>query len=188
MILQKIKKAIKILRGIHPIDIAQLKKAGLVIGHNCHIQDGVIFDYSHIQHIFIGNNVTIAPHTYILAHDASTYRHFGYTKVGKVKIEDNVFIGARSIIMPGAIIGKNSIVGAGSLVISAVEPNSVYAGNPAKFISTLDDYFKKQKILFDQCPKFSETYTIRNKVSPKKRKEMNDEMNQLMRNGWGFIK
>lgn len=56
------------------------------------------------------------------------------TKQSPVEIEDDVFIGARSIILKGVKIGKGSIVGAGSVVSSDVPAYSIVAGNPAKFI------------------------------------------------------
>ena len=46
-------------------------------------------------------------------------------------IQDNVNIGANVVIIGPVIIGYNSIIGAGSVVLKDVEPNSVYAGNPA---------------------------------------------------------
>ena len=46
-------------------------------------------------------------------------------------IEDNVNIGANVVIIGPITIGNNSIIGAGSVVLNDVEPNSVYAGNPA---------------------------------------------------------
>ena len=52
----------------------------------------------------------------------------------KVVIEDSVFIGAYSIILKGVTIGKNSIVGAGSVVRESIPPNQIWAGNPAKFV------------------------------------------------------
>lgn len=76
-------------------------KLGMKIGNNCSIQPGVVFDYSHCWLISIGNNVTIAPEAYLLAHDASTKRLNRYTKIGSVQIKDNVFIGASAVIMPG---------------------------------------------------------------------------------------
>ncbi|MBT2736732.1 DapH/DapD/GlmU-related protein [Bacillus sp. ISL-7] len=92
------------------------KKSGMKIGENCTIQAGVTFDYSFCWLTKIGNNVTIAPEAFFLAHDASTMKELHYTKVGSITIEDNVYIGARSLIMPGVTIGKNSIVAAGSIV------------------------------------------------------------------------
>ena len=128
-------------------------KMGMKIGNHCSIQPGVIIDYSHCWLINIGNNVTIAPQVYLLAHDASTKKLNNYTKVGSITVEDNVFIGARALIMPGVTIGKNSIVAAGSIVTKSIPSGSIVAGNPAKVISTI----KKYEI--DQNKKFSEVYT-----------------------------
>ena len=50
-------------------------------------------------------------------------------------IQDNVNIGANVVIIGPVKIGSNSIIGAGSVVLKDVEPNSVYAGNPAVKIS-----------------------------------------------------
>lgn len=185
--LAKIKRIINVLRGINTVNIDALKTAGLNVGIDCKIQDGVVIDFNHCQHIFIGNSVTIAPQVYILAHDASTFKLFGYTKIGKVIIEDNVFIGARSIIMPGVRIGKNSIIGAGSVVVSEVPANFVYAGNPARAICDLTTFVEKQKELFDSLPRFGEKYTRRNRVSVDQRRRLNNEMNLQMKEGFGFI-
>jgi acetyltransferase-like isoleucine patch superfamily enzyme len=54
-----------------------------------------------------------------------------------VIIEDNVFIGACAIILKGVTIGKNSIIGAGSVVVSNVPKNVIVAGNPAKVIKVI---------------------------------------------------
>lgn len=54
-----------------------------------------------------------------------------------VVIEEDVFIGARCIILKGVTIGKNSIVGAGSVVTSSIPPNQIWGGNPAVFIRNL---------------------------------------------------
>ena len=51
-----------------------------------------------------------------------------------VKIEDNAFVGARSMILKGITIGKNSIIGAGSVVTKSVPENEIWAGNPARFV------------------------------------------------------
>lgn len=71
------------------------------MGKNVHIQEGVILDPGHCWLIDIGDNVTIAPRVHILCHDASTKNGIGYTKIGVVKIENNVFIGANTTILPG---------------------------------------------------------------------------------------
>lgn len=80
--------------------LSKLKRRGLVVGKNFDIMDGVVIDSSHCWHITIGNNVTLAPNVQIIAHDASTKKFINYTKIGKVEIGNNVFIGMSSIIMP----------------------------------------------------------------------------------------
>lgn len=134
------------------------KKLGIKIGENCSIQTGVTFDYSFCWLIKIGNNVTIAPEAYILAHDASTKKELYCTKVGAVTIEDNVFIGARALIMPGVTIGKNSIVAAGSIVTKSVPENSIVAGNPAKVITSKVEYLEKNKKLLKESNVYNYSY------------------------------
>lgn len=54
-----------------------------------------------------------------------------------VKIGDNVWIGERAIILKGVLIGDNAIIAAGAVVTKNVEPNTIVAGNPAKFIKSI---------------------------------------------------
>ena len=53
-------------------------------------------------------------------------------------IEDNVWVGANSIVLKGVNIGKNSIIGAGSVVTKSIPANVIAAGNPAKIISDIN--------------------------------------------------
>lgn len=74
-------------------------KRGLVFGEGSGLQSEVIIDISHTWLVEIGNDVIIAPRVHILAHDTSTKLFLGYTKIGKVKIGNRVFIGT-------SVIGK----------------------------------------------------------------------------------
>jgi len=59
---------------------------------------------------------------------------------GPIVVEDNVFIGFNSIILPGVRIGHDSVIGAGSVVTRSIPPRSVAAGVPAKVIKSIDEY------------------------------------------------
>lgn len=163
--------------------IDDLKSKGLKVGGNFHMQGGCIIDGSHCWHITIGDNVTLAPRVHILAHDASTKKTLNYTKIGKVNIGNNVFIGAGSIVLPGVSIGNDVIIGAGSIVTKDIPDNSLAAGNPCKRLSSCTDFLDKRKKEMGQYPSFSEEYTIRANVT----NEMKEEMNRLMHERYGFI-
>ena len=51
-----------------------------------------------------------------------------------IVIDDNAWVASRAIILPGVVIGKAAVVGAGAVVTKDVEPWTVVGGNPAKFI------------------------------------------------------
>lgn len=133
-------ETLKYMRG-QTLD--QLRKKGAIIGENVSLL-GATIDKNTACLVEIGNNVTITNAT-VLAHDASTKGLLGYTKIAKVKIGNNVFIGFGSIVLPGVTIGNNVIVGAGSIVREDIPDNSVVAGNPAKVICTTEEYLNKNK-------------------------------------------
>lgn len=160
-----------------------LLERGLKVGKNFSMQNEVIIDPNHCWHITIGDNVTLAPRVYILAHDASTKRPLNYARIGKVNIGDNVFIGASSIVLPGVTIGNNVIIGAGSIVSGDIEENSIAVGNPARVVDTFENFIKKRTAEMEITPSFGEEYTVRKNVTS----EMMNEMNSLMVDKIGYI-
>jgi maltose O-acetyltransferase len=105
----------------------------------------VIFDYTFPHLISVGENTTIAGNVIILAHDASMKRLIGYTKLGRVSIGNNCFIGERTLILPNVAIGDNSVVGAGSVVVRDIPENSVACGNPARVLKSTSVFVEKHK-------------------------------------------
>lgn len=91
----------------------------------------------------ISSGVTFVTHDGAIWVLSGQERYMDVIRYGKIEIKDNCFIGTRSTILPGVSIGPNSIVGAGSLVRKDVEPNSVYAGVPARRICSLEEYAEK---------------------------------------------
>lgn len=102
-----------------------------------------MIDESFCWLIKIGDNVTFAPGVKVFTHDASSQHHIHYTRVGRVEIGDNTFIGAGSIILPNVTIGSNCIIGAGSVVSTNIPDNSVWAGNPAVFLHSIGETISK---------------------------------------------
>ncbi|MEN6414599.1 MAG: acyltransferase [Veillonellales bacterium] len=154
----------------------KLLSMGMRIGKNFNRQYGVILDPSHCWLISIGDNVTIAPRVHILAHDASTYLYLGYTKIGRVNIGNNVFIGAESVVLPNVTIGDNVVIGANSTVTKDIPPNTVYAGNPAQYVSSIEEFINKNKELKKYRPYYGEEYTVRKKVTGQRKQKMVDEL------------
>lgn len=151
-------------------------KNGMKVGKNVNGLIGCSIDYGHSWLIEIGDDVTFAPEVYLLAHDTSTKRSTGYTRIGKIKIGNKCFIGARVTIMPNVELGDNVIVGTNTLVNRSFPPNVVIAGNPAKIICTVEEYEKKTKELFDASPKFDTSYNLLFGVTPEKKVEMISKM------------
>ena len=100
--------------------------------------------------IEIGNDVKITEGVTILTHgyDWSVLQNV-YGEVlgsaGKVKIGNNVFIGMKTTILKNVEIGDNVIIGANSLVNKNIPSNVVVAGNPARIIMSIEEYYQKRK-------------------------------------------
>ena len=170
-----IKEVLYRLRGEYTTE--KLISMGMKVGKNFNRLHGVILDPGHCWLIEIGDNVTMAPRVHILCHDASTKGFLGHTKIGRVSIGDNVFIGAESVVLPGVTIGNNVIVGANSTVTHDVPDGVVVAGSPAKVICSLDDYLAKERTRMEAAPCYGEDYTLRQNVSMEKRMEQKAALN-----------
>lgn len=113
----------------------------LKIGENSGISNATIICHKKVvigRYVKIGGSVKIYDTdfhnlNYIMRQNHNT----DIAKKKAIFIEDNVFIGAHSIILKGVTIGENSIIGAGSLVTKSIPPNQIWAGNPAKFIKDI---------------------------------------------------
>jgi acetyltransferase-like isoleucine patch superfamily enzyme len=117
---------------------------GNSIGDGTRIHSGCFLEMAKI-----GMNVFIGPNT-VLIDDPHPMKCPYYKQCrGGVIIEDLAKIGANTTILAGVRIGKNSLIGAGSVVVKDVPPDEVHAGNPATFIKKIDDlkcekgFFKK---------------------------------------------
>ena len=142
MIKNLIKKIFSKIYG-DSYDVYLLRKSGAKIGRNFYYDNSYI-DSSFRYLVEIGDNVTFT-HATILAHDASTKIPLGKTKIGKVCIGNNVFIGYGTIILPNVKIGNQVVIGAGSVVNHDIPDNSVAAGNPCRPICNYDSFGIKNR-------------------------------------------
>ncbi len=160
----------------NPIEYA--KSLGVKLGKNVSIITIHNFPYlwpnfgSEPYLIEIGDNTKISFDVTFLTHDGGHFackdliKDVEISTFGKIKIENNCFIGCKSIIMPNVTIGNNSVIGAGSVVTKNVPPGEVWAGNPAHFIKKIEDYALK----IQNQSKTEEKITLKNIVANKKQK------------------
>lgn len=107
----------------------------VTIGEKVSIQTGVYIPL----HCKIGNNVFMGPFSK-LTNDKYMMRK-EFTLIGP-KIEDEVSLGANSVVLPGIILKKGTIVGAGSVVTKNTEENDIVLGNPARLLKKKPDGWK----------------------------------------------
>lgn len=131
----------------------QWRERGVRIGKNFDAPDSVI-DYCFGFLVTIGDNVTLSGTT-VLAHDGSTKKILGYSKVGNVVIGNNVFVGYGSIILPNVRIGNNVIVGAGTIVSKDIPDNVVVVQGKEstyRILCSYDEYVEKNKQKINNLP------------------------------------
>lgn len=125
--------------------VAYAKLIGVEVGENCRIYTNSFGTEPNL--IKIGNRVTITSGVIFLTHDGSTWlfrdkkgRRYLYNII---EIDNDVFIGVNSIIMPGVKISDKVVVGAGSVVTKSIPSGVIVAGNPAKIIGKYSDFENK---------------------------------------------
>ena len=114
--------------------------AKIIIGNNCAFSGTSIGIKSGIE---IGNNVLVGANTIITdfdwhAKDPNDRDNPNLIMGKDIVIEENVWISANCIILKGVKIGRNTIIGAGSVVVSGQPPNSICAGNPCRVLKKLE--------------------------------------------------
>lgn len=102
------------------------------IGVNCKVPDNLILG----NYVMMGPNVTIYDSKHNFSRTDMPILMQGMTRANQTIIEDDVWIGSHSIILPGRRIQKGTIIGAGSVVTKDFPPFSIIGGNPAKLIGT----------------------------------------------------
>jgi len=99
-------------------------------------------------------------------------------------IGNHVFIGARTTILPGVIIGDDVVIGAGSLVTRSIPANLLAYGHPAKVAMPLDEFQARQRALLPAGPHYNEA-TPGRRLTMDGRAQMRNDL-KLDGVGWGF--
>ena len=119
----------------------------MAYGNRVHVGDNFYANFNMVIvddiEVYIGNNVMFAPNVIItvtghpvLAELRRNGRQFSFP----VHIEDDVWIGAGSIILPGVTIGRGSVIGAGSVVTRDIPENVVAVGSPCRVLRPITDH------------------------------------------------
>lgn len=118
------------------------KKGCIEIGSNCKISNSTFVSENSIK---IDSNVYIGGDCRIYDTDFHSINYSNRIKTidddiktAPIIINSNVFVGANVTILKGVIIGRNSVIGAGSILTHSVPENEIWAGNPAKFIKKIE--------------------------------------------------
>jgi acetyltransferase-like isoleucine patch superfamily enzyme len=137
------------------------KENGMIVEEGVTVMGGVNFG-SEPYLITLHKNCRISSDVCFVNHDGGTYafrnhweKYKNVIKYGTIEIGEETFIGARSIIMPGVKIGRNSVVGVGSVVTKNVPDETVVSGIPAKRMCSIQEYAEKCRASMPQ--KFRET-------------------------------
>jgi acetyltransferase-like isoleucine patch superfamily enzyme len=114
-----------------------VKKGGvLTIGDNCRINGSTI---AVTNQITIGNNCRIAPDVYLMDGDFHAVDdRLSAGKSNPIIIEDNAWVATRAMVMKGVTIGEGAVVAAGAVVTKDVQPYTMVAGVPAKFVKNIE--------------------------------------------------
>ena len=109
------------------------------VGDSFYANAGCIF--LDVTPILIGDNVMFGPNVqlYAATHPLSPQERLKGEEYGKpISIGDNVWIGGNTVIMPGVSVGKNSVIGAGSVVTKDIPENVVAFGNPCRIYRQIE--------------------------------------------------
>lgn len=165
----------KVRAIVRSLYLKRLVKNGLMVGDCFQMEKGCNIDAVCPWLIKIGDNVTFATNVCVLAHDASTKKLTGYTRVGRVSVGDNVFVGYGSIILPGVSIGNDTVVGAGAVVTKDVPVGKIVAGVPAKIVGDVSELKAKAECLMSSSHAYGQEY-LRDQIDETRMNQMRAEL------------
>jgi acetyltransferase-like isoleucine patch superfamily enzyme len=129
---------VRLVSTVATLELAATRGGKLEIGEGTFINYGCSIAAK--KHVSIGPNCSIGTHVIIMDnnfHRIEPELRNETPESRVVILEEDVWLGARVIVLPGVTIGVGSVVGAGSIVVKDIPPRSLAVGNPAKVIRSL---------------------------------------------------
>jgi maltose O-acetyltransferase len=129
---------VRLISTVATLELVTERRGTLEIGERTLVNFGCSLVAT--ERVRIGADCHIGPYTMMLDNDfhrVEPERRLERPPSAPITVEDNVWLGARVLVMPGVTIGKDSCVGAGSVVTSDVAPRTLVAGVPARLIREL---------------------------------------------------
>ena len=133
----------KFMQGLPSDTVYQEFKPSIKIGNRVSVTGYLTLTSA--NSVIVEDDVLIASHVFISDHSHGSsrvdvpYKYQPLEKFGEVIIREGCWIGEHVVIMPGVTVGKNSIIGANSVVTSDVPDNTIVVGSPAKVIKQWSD-------------------------------------------------
>jgi acetyltransferase-like isoleucine patch superfamily enzyme len=129
---------VTLIGTVVPVELVTYTSGRIEIGDHTFINYGC--SIAARSSIKIGSRCHLGHYTFIMDNDQhDVVRHSELPPSAPVVIEDNVWIGSKAVILPGVRIGRQAVIGAGSIVTNDIPPRCVAAGNPARVLRSLTE-------------------------------------------------
>ena len=148
--------------------LERLRRKGMHVGEDVYFPDSTVIDEEYCHLIWISDSCSFGDGVMLLAHERQAHLGARVTRVGTVHLHRSCHLGARTLVLPGVAIGPRTIVAANSVVRSALPPDTVCAGNPARPFSSLARYLDAHRARLMAAP----TFTFLGEESPERRNEI----------------
>jgi len=150
--------------------VRYFRSKGAKIGDGVEIYGATLSTFGSEPYLIsIGNYVTISHAVDFITHDGgmrvARVRYPGAYLYGPIEVADNCFLGAHSILLPGATVGEGTVIGSGSIVAGSIPAGVVAVGAPARPIRSVEDYIREKRALWIDtgglAPKAKEELLVR---------------------------
>jgi acetyltransferase-like isoleucine patch superfamily enzyme len=138
---------------LHQDPVRYFRRQGVEIGENVEIFGANLLTFGSEPYLVsIGNRVTISHNVDFITHDGglrvARVRYPGAYLYRRIQVADRCFLGAHSVLLPGANVGTGSVIGCGSIVTGSIPPGVVAIGAPARPVKSVDEYVLEKKHLW----------------------------------------